>query len=185
MDRKSLQQSFLLLRLYLRPEWPLMLLMLLLLLGGIGLQMLQPQILRDFIDLATGGISRTSLGGLNSLLAVAVLFMGVAVLNQVFNAAATYVTQVVRWRTTNELRADLARHCLGLDMGFHNARTAGEMISRVDEDINLLSNFLSQFVIHPGTAANPFIERTLNAWLPGIQSDLRAIPAKWVESVTT
>ena len=28
-------------------------------------------------------------------------------------------------------------------------------------------------------------ERTLNAWLPGIQSDLRAIPAKWVESVTT
>ena len=147
MDRKSLQQSFLLLRLYLRPEWPLMLLMLLLLLGGIGLQMLQPQILRDFIDLATGGISRTSLGGLNSLLAVAVLFMGVAVLNQVFNAAATYVTQVVRWRTTNELRADLARHCLGLDMGFHNARTAGEMISRVDEDINLLSNFLSQFVI--------------------------------------
>ena len=43
MDRKSLQHTFLPLRICLRPEWPLTLLMLLL--GGMGLQMVQPQIL--------------------------------------------------------------------------------------------------------------------------------------------
>jgi ATP-binding cassette, subfamily B, bacterial len=53
----------------------------------------------------------------------------------------------VRWRTTNELRADLAQHALRLDMGYHNSHTAGEMIARVDEDVNNLSNFFSQFII--------------------------------------
>ena len=41
------------------------------------------------------------------------------------------------------LRADLAEHCLYLDMSFHNARTPGEMIERVDGDVNVLANFFS------------------------------------------
>lgn len=147
MDRTTLRQSFHLLQRYLRPEWPRLVLMLVLLLSGIGLQLVQPQIIRDFIDLATGAISSTRLGGLTSLLNVAILFITVAITNQVLTTAATYVTQDVRWRTTNELRADLAQHCMNLDMAFHNQRTAGEMISRVDEDINTMSNFFSQFVI--------------------------------------
>ena len=143
----SFRHSFQLLKRYLKPEWLRVLLLFLLLLGGIGLQLLQPQILRDFIDLATGAISQTAVFNLQSLSSTAVLFMLVALGNQLLTGAATYVTQDVRWRVTNELRADLAQHCLSLDMSFHNARTAGEMISRVDEDINTLSNFLSQFII--------------------------------------
>ncbi len=147
MDRSTLKQSFLLLRVYLRPQWPRMTLMLVLLVVSISLQLLLPQIVRDFIDLATGAIESTRFGDLDTLPEVAVFFIVVAILTQAVRAAATYVTQDVRWRATNELRADLARHSMRLDMGFHNARTAGEMISRVDEDVNLLSNFFSDFVI--------------------------------------
>jgi ATP-binding cassette subfamily B protein len=49
--------------------------------------------------------------------------------------------------TTNALRADLVRHCLGLDLSFHKAHTAGEMIERLDGDVSLLSGFFSQLVI--------------------------------------
>ena len=48
---------------------------------------------------------------------------------------------------TNQLRSDLASHCLNMDLDFHNARTPGEMIERIDGDMNALSNFFSQFVI--------------------------------------
>lgn len=146
-ENLSFKDSFFLLGRYLRPEWPRVLLLTILLFIGIGLQLLAPQFLRDFLDLATGEVEQTRLGGFTSLRRTAVFFMIVAVSNQLFTAAAAYVTQDVRWRTTNELRADLAQHTLSLDMGFHNARTAGEMISRVDEDINTLSNFFSQFII--------------------------------------
>src|SRR5690606_42111911 len=51
------------------------------------------------------------------------------------------------WGATTRLRAGLTRHTLDLDMGFHNSRTAGEMIERIDGDITSLSNFLSQFSV--------------------------------------
>src|SRR5690606_35375256 len=71
----------------------------------------------------------------------------VAVVTQLLNAFATYVAAAVGWRATNHLREDLTRHTLDLDMGFHNSRTAGEMIERIDGDITSLSNFLSQFSV--------------------------------------
>ena len=143
----SFRDTFSLLRRYLLPEWPRVLLLMGLLLVGIGLQLLAPQILRDFLDLATGAIEQTRIGRLSGLSQTAVFFMIVALTNQLFTAAAAYVTQDVRWRTTNQLRGDMAQHTLDLDMSFHNARTAGEMISRVDEDVNVLSNFFSEFII--------------------------------------
>ena len=143
----SIRHSLTLLRRYLAPEWKRATLLLLLLFTAIGLQLLQPQVLRDFLDLAMGQRQETVMGGLTSLTATAVLFITIALSRQLFTAAATYVTQDVRWRTTNELRADLAQHALRLDMGYHNSHTAGEMIARVDEDVNNLSNFFSQFII--------------------------------------
>ncbi len=58
-----------------------------------------------------------------------------------------YVAQNVGLIATNRIRADLTTHCLKLDMGFHNARTPGELIERVDGDVSKLENFLSQFLV--------------------------------------
>ena len=95
-------------------------------------------------------------------------------------SAAPLGTFIQKGTRPHVIRARNARFLV-----FYRPKTGWVMFLKSVNHINLLSNYLSQFVIHPGTAANPFIERTLNAWLPGIQSDLRAIPAKWVESVTT
>jgi ABC-type multidrug transport system fused ATPase/permease subunit len=53
----------------------------------------------------------------------------------------------VGWQTTNRLRADLARHCLKLDLSFHNEHTPGEMIERIDGDVAEIAMFFTQFVI--------------------------------------
>ena len=57
------------------------------------------------------------------------------------------------WRATNQLRLDLTRHMLGLDLTFHKAHTPGEMIERVDGDVTVLANFFSQFVIQVASNA--------------------------------
>ena len=54
----------------------------------------------------------------------------------------------VGWTATNALRADLAKHCLSLDMSFHNDHAPGEMIERIDGDANELGGFFSTFVIN-------------------------------------
>jgi ABC-type multidrug transport system fused ATPase/permease subunit len=53
----------------------------------------------------------------------------------------------VGWRATNALRSKLAGHYLRLDMVHHQLFSSGEMIERIDGDVNTLQNFFSHFVI--------------------------------------
>lgn len=126
---------------YLRPQWTHVMWLAVLLLSSIGLQLINPQIMRQFIDLARSDRP------MDTLWQFALLFMGVALVQQVVSVWATYSGENVGWTATNALRADVARHCLYLDMSFHNTHTPGEMIERIDGDINALANFFSQFVI--------------------------------------
>jgi ABC-type multidrug transport system fused ATPase/permease subunit len=126
---------------YLKPQWSMSLLLAVLLFGNIGLQLVNPQIMRSFIDAAKEG------SAIDTLWQSALFFMGVALAQQIVSVLATYISENVGWTATNALRADVAEHCIYLDMSFHNARTPGEMIERIDGDINALSNFFSQFMI--------------------------------------
>ncbi len=126
---------------HLRPQWRRVVLMVVLLLGSISLQLVNPQIMRVFIDTAQAG------GPSELLLRAALLFIAVALVQQVAAVLSAYVSENVAWTATNSLRAELADHCLRLDMSFHNAHTPGEMIERVDGDVTTLANFFSQFVV--------------------------------------
>ena len=139
--RMPLRQYWDLLVDYLRPEWPKATLLAVLLLSSIGLQLLNPQIMRSFLDSALGGAP------LSLLTRYALLFIGIGLLTQALSVATTYVGQDVGWSTTNRLREDLARHCLGLDLAFYHDRTPGELIERLDGDVTALANFFSQLVI--------------------------------------
>ena len=112
-----------------------------LLLSSIGLQVINPQIMRFFIDAAT--TSKAS----EKLMIAAIAFIAIALIQQVVGVSATYLGENVAWTATNALRSDLARHCLMLDMSFHNNTSPGELIERIDGDVTELSNFFSQFVI--------------------------------------
>ena len=141
----ALKQYWTLLTDYLRPQWRLVVVLALLLLTNIGLQLVNPQIMRTFIDVATTTAASPETASI--LLRASLLFIGVGLAQQIVSLGATYFSETVGWKSTNALRADLADHCLRLDMSFHNARTPGEMIERIDGDMNSLSNFFSQFVI--------------------------------------
>jgi ATP-binding cassette subfamily B protein len=126
---------------YLGPQWRRVLIMSILLLSGIALQLVNPQLLRYFIDTATGS------GNITILVLTGALFIGLALLNQVITVCSTYVSENVAWTATNQLRTDLVTHCLGLDMTFHKAHTSGELIERIDGDVNTLSNFFSRSIV--------------------------------------
>ncbi len=109
--------------------------------ASIAAQLINPQIIRHFIDLTQTSVE------LRQLMNAAGAFILIALAHQTLETVATYVSEVISWTSTNSLRAKLVRHCLGLDMAFHNDHTPGEMIERVDGDVNALGNFLSSFII--------------------------------------
>jgi ATP-binding cassette subfamily B protein len=135
------QQYWDLLAKYIRPQRRRFILLAVLLLSSIGLTLVNPQIMRFFID--TTQTSKEH----GALLAAALAFIGIALIQQVVGVSATYMGENVAWTATNALRAEMARHCLDLDMGYHNNVSPGELIERIDGDVAELSNFFSQLVI--------------------------------------
>lgn len=131
-----------LLIMYLKPQWGRVLLLAVLLFGNIGLQLVNPQVIRFFIDATQAGSS------LATLLPAAGLFIGLAISQRLMAFSSTYVAENTGWTATNALRADLLLHCLRLDMSFHKTHTPGELIERIDDDVTALANFFSQFIIN-------------------------------------
>jgi len=136
-----IQQYYELLSTYLRSQWRWVLILALLILATIGLRLINPQILRTFIDTASAGGERSI------LIRSALLFFGIAIFTQALAVAATYVGETVAWTATNALRLDLLDHALHLDATFHKDHTPGQMIERIDGDVATLSNFFSRFTI--------------------------------------
>ncbi len=139
--RPSLQLYVRLLTRYLRPQLGQTLLLLFVLCINILLQLTNPLIMRRFLDSAMAG------GSMELLTRLALLFIGIAAVQQVAAVSSTVLAENVGWRATNALRRDLARHCLHLDLTFHQQRTPGEMIERIDGDIDALTRFFAQLVV--------------------------------------
>ena len=144
---------------YLRPYWPVVALVGLLMLGATVLQVVAPQIVRRFIDLAS------EQGDLDSLYMAAVLFLGAGISVHVLQALYKYIGRGIAWRATNRLRLDLTLHTLRLDMGFHNTRTPGELLERIDGDVERLANFFSQLFVQLVSALLLMAGLIIATWL--------------------
>ena len=127
---------------HIRPQKGRFILLSVLLLASIGLRIYAPQIMRVFIDSALAGEA------LRTLTTTALMFIGIALFQQVIAVSVTYLGENVAWTATNALRAELAWQALNLDMRFHNDHTPGELIERIDGDVTELATFFSQFALN-------------------------------------
>lgn len=136
-----IKEYFNLLYKYLNKQKLAVITLLLIIVLNLCLQLINPQILRYFID-----ASQKQSNG-DGLVIAAVLFIGFGVVRQIFKVIATYIGENIGWRATNNLRSDLINHCINLDMDFHKKHQPGEMLERVDGDVNSLFSFFSTFML--------------------------------------
>ena len=106
-----------------------------------GLQLAAPQFIRRFFDAAQEN------GELSPLYVAAALYLAVGLFGRLMSGVSHYLSADVGWRATNRLRSDLTRHVLKLDASFHNDHPPGELIERIDGDVERLANFFSQMSI--------------------------------------
>jgi ATP-binding cassette, subfamily B, bacterial len=135
---------------YARPELGRIALLAAALVAGVGLSVFAPLLVRRFIDTVAGAGRAAPLGVLWGL---AGLFLAATLAAQAARLAASHLAQRIGWAATNRLRADLAAHCLGLDLAFHHAHAPGEMIERVDGDVGELAGVFSQVLLQVAGAA--------------------------------
>ena len=127
---------------YLKPLKRKVLLLTVLLFGSIGLQLIAPQVVRRFLDLAQSGETG------RVVVTMAIIFFVTVTAQKIIVLLTAYASEDLGWTATNNLRADLVEHVIKLDMGFHKSRTPGELIERVDGDIGNLTEYFSSIIIH-------------------------------------
>lgn len=137
----TLTRYYRLLATYLKPVWRKVVLLAVVLFANTGLQLLNPLLLRRFIDSAGHGAV------MSSLITIALMFIAVAVILQFLSVLEAYLAEDVGWTATNNLRTDLMHHLLDLDLGFHSTHVPGELIQRLDYDTATLANFFSRFIL--------------------------------------
>jgi ABC-type multidrug transport system fused ATPase/permease subunit len=134
--------------------------------GGIGLNLVNPQIIRYFIDAAKNQVAT------RNLIIAGGIYLAIGFIRQLVVLVSSYLGQDVGWRATNQMRGNLAEHCLHLDMSFHHDHTPGEMVERVDGDTTALSNFFSEFIVQVAGSllllGGVLIVITLEDWRIGI-----------------
>lgn len=157
---------FKLLQAYLRPQRARVVLLTVLLIGVIALQLINPQLIKVFIDTAIDGTDTAA------LIPLAVTFVLVAVVQQGLAIWSTYLAEDIGWTATNQLRSELTDHTLRLDMGFHKGTSPGELIERIDGDVTSLSNFFSAMTIkvvaNGALLIGILFMLTLESWIVGL-----------------
>ncbi|GAA4908905.1 ATP-binding cassette subfamily B protein [Stackebrandtia albiflava] len=74
-------------------------------------------------------------------------YIGVAALSALGRIAVQWVGGRLAWRAGNALRQDLLAHCLDQDLSFYDTHSPGELIERIDSDVERLSRFLSELLV--------------------------------------
>ena len=132
-----------LLKKYLRPYIGQVLILAFFLIIYNGIQILNPQVIRYYID----AVFESTLN-VRTLVYAALLYIGMNLILRAIMVLNGYLSNNLAWLTTNDLRIDTTRHCINLDMTFHNKHKTGEMIERIDGDASTLSEFFSTFIVY-------------------------------------
>jgi len=143
--KASLNYTLSLLKKYLRPYVKQVILVTFLLLAYNVIQVFNPQIIRMYLDSVQAESWNEHIK--MTIIWTAVLFIAMNLVYRVIYVILQWLSQNLAWATTNDLRIDLTRHCVNLDMTFHNKQKTGEMIERIDGDASTLSEFFSTFII--------------------------------------
>ncbi len=126
---------------YLRPERARLLVLGVVLLVATLAPVAGPVLLGHAIDAALRGEPTSG------LVAIATAFLVVTVGADALQVVVAWQSVHLAWRVGNELRLDLARHALGLDLEWHSRHSAGLLIERLDGDVEAIVTFSSTAVV--------------------------------------
>lgn len=119
----------------------------LIVLANVGLQILSPKFLSGFIDSAEGG---------NALFIPGLMITGyffTVLLQKAASVLEEYISASLGGRITNDVRHEMLSHFLDLGMEKHTEYSSGEIMTRLDEDVEGVYEYLRILLWKIGTSA--------------------------------
>jgi ATP-binding cassette subfamily B protein len=126
----------------LRPERRRLALIVGVLLVAMVLRLAMPALLGVFVDRAVDGQP------LDELIRIAGLYVVAGLGAEILQLGVIWASVDLSWRAGNRLRERLAHHALRLDLAWHGRHSPGQLIERIDGDVEALAVFFASVVVH-------------------------------------
>jgi ATP-binding cassette, subfamily B, multidrug efflux pump len=126
---------------FVAPYWKELIVVFVLLLGVTGLSLLPPYLIQQAVD---GPITNRDLSG---LIPFAIIYFLCIPTLFVLRFAHIYLLQTVGQNALTALRQKLFQHILKQDMQFFNKTPVGQLVSRLSNDIDALTELLSTSIV--------------------------------------
>ncbi len=126
---------------YLRPERRQLSALVGILVVAMILPLAGPVLVGRFVDSALAG------DALSVLLGLAAAFLITTLTGDGLQLVVTWLSVRMAWRVGNNLRGDLCHHALSLDLDWHGDHSPGQLIERIDGDIDAVTRFASTAVL--------------------------------------
>jgi ABC-type multidrug transport system fused ATPase/permease subunit len=141
-DLPAHQRAARLLAATLRPEGRALAGIVAVLVVAMGLRLCLPVLLGRFADDALGG------AGTADLTRIAVAYVAAALACHVLDLFVVWRAAKVSWRVGNALRERLAAHALRLEQAWHGRHSPGQLIERIDGDVEAMAVFFAGIAVH-------------------------------------
>lgn len=129
---------------YLRPHWPIFVVVVLLTLLVTLTTLALPWIIgKDLIDSVILGEKSLKLLNL-----IVLILIGLVALKGLFSFGQTYLISLVNFKVITEIRNRIYEHLQRLSLSFYRKRRTGEIISRVINDVDQLQNALTNTTVN-------------------------------------
>ena len=112
------------------------------LMGAVLLRLAMPVLLGRFVDTAVSGRP------LDTVTTLAALYILAAVAAEGLQLTVIWGAVNLSWRAGNRLREQLARHALTLEMRWHAKHSPGQLIERIDGDVEALVVFFAEVLVN-------------------------------------
>ncbi|MBK9751611.1 MAG: hypothetical protein IPO91_33280 [Chloroflexi bacterium] len=126
---------------FLRPYWFQILLVFGMLIAVAGLSLLMPLLIQRAVD----GPIRS--GDLSGLIPYGVTYFALIFVIFILRFAHTYLLQTIGQNALVNLRQELFEHIMRQDMRFFNTTPVGQLVSRLSNDIDALTELLSTSIV--------------------------------------
>jgi ABC-type multidrug transport system fused ATPase/permease subunit len=106
------------------------------------LRLAMPALLGRFVDRAIAG------SPVDALMRIAAAYVAAALVAEGLQLVVMWGSVHLSWRAGNRLREQLARHAVRLEMAWHGRHSPGQLIERIDGDVEALVIFFTNVVVH-------------------------------------
>src|SRR4051794_33234754 len=111
------------------------------LLVSLGLRLTMPALLGAFVD------SAIRQKPLSTVTTIAAIYVVVALISEALQLGVTWGAVRLSWQAGNRLRERLSRHAINLEMGWHARHSPGQLIERIDGDVEALVVFFTNALV--------------------------------------